>query len=199
VVSPDAVHTGVRPSSLRRWWWLPVLSVLVISIGAVAAYHVWSDRSYSATKIDCSNIDVQPLARLLGTGPVVPVEEEPNSQPPSCGFRVSGGGGMELGAGLITIVAATSQTPQQAREDFERTGGPEGNEVNGIGERATLLVGPVSSDAPEAITNYVLSVLHGNLVLVVSLQAFKAALAADQITVQRELINVARRAMSTLD
>jgi hypothetical protein len=160
---------------------------------------MWSDRSYSATKMDCRNIDVRPLARLLGPGPVVPVEEDPDNGPLSCEFRVSGGGGMELGVGLITIVAATSRTPQQAREDFERTDGSESKEVNGIGERTTLLVVPVSSDAPEALTNYMLHVLDGNLVLAVSLQAFNAPLAADQSTVQRELINVARDAMSTLD
>jgi hypothetical protein len=210
MVSPDAVHTNVGSSSLWRWWWLPLLSVLVIGTGTVAVYHVWSDRDYSATKMDCRKIDVRPLARLLGTGPVVPVEEDSDNGPLSCGFRVSGGGDMELGIGLITIVAATSRTPQQGREEFERTDGKaredfdrmdgtEVKDVNGIGERATLLVMPVSSDAPEAMANYLLQVLDANLVLVVSLQAFSAALAADQATVQRELINVARSAMSTLD
>lgn len=149
--------------------------------------------------MDCPNIEVRPLARLLGAGSVVPVQEDPNDHPASCGFRVTGSGGMELGVGLVTIVAATSQTPQQAREDFERAGGLEGKEVNGIGERATLLVVPVSSDAPEAMTNYMLNVLEGNLVLAVSLQAFSAAPTVDQATVQRALTNVARSAMSTLD
>jgi hypothetical protein len=149
--------------------------------------------------MDCGHIDVRPLARLLGTGPVVPLEEDPDNGSLSCGFRISGGGDTELGVGLITIVAATSRTRQQAREDFKRTDRPEGNKVNAIGERATLLVMPVSSDAPEATTNYVLHVLDHNLMLAVSLQAFNATLAADQTTIQRELINVARRAMSTLD
>lgn len=199
-MSRNALHTNVRPSSRWRWsWWLALLSVLVIGTGAVAAYHVWIDRSYSATKMDCHNIDVRPLARLLGTGSVVLVEEDSDNGSLSCGFRVSGGGDTEFGVGLIAIVASTSRTPQQAREDFERTDGPEGKEVSGIGERATLLVVPVSSDAPESMTNYLLQILDGNLVLAVSLQAFSAVLAADQATVQRELINVARGAMSTLD
>jgi hypothetical protein len=192
-----ARHTTVRSSSLWRWWWIPVLSVLVIATGAVTAYHVWSDRAYSATTMDCHDIDVRPLARLLGTGSVVPVDD-PDNRPLSCGFRVAGDGDPGWGVGLITIVAATSRTPQQAREDFERPDGPEGKEVNGIGERATLLVVPVSSDAPEAMTNYQLQILDRNLVLVVSLQALSPTL-PDQTTIQRDLVNIARGAMSALD
>jgi hypothetical protein len=198
-VNPGAGHTNVRSSSRWRWWWLPVLSVLVIGTGAVVAHRVWNDRDYSAAKMDCRDMEVRPLARLLGTGSVVPVEEDPDNLRLSCGFRVSGGGDVELGVGLITIVAATSRTPQQARTDFDRTDGPEGKEIDGIGQRATVLVMPVSSDAPEVMTSYLLHVLDGNLVLVVGLQAYSAALAADQTTVQRALIDVARNVMSALD
>ena len=198
VTGANARHTDIRSSGRRRLWWLPLLAVLVIATGAVA-YRVWSDREYSATRMDCSDIHVRPLARLLGAGPAVPVEEDPNDQTPSCGFRISGGGGTELGVGLITIVATTTQTSQSAREEFERAAGRERKEVKGIGERATLIVGPVTSDAPEAMTNYLLSVLDGNLVLVVGLQAFSAVFTVDQTTIVRALINVAQSTMSILD
>jgi hypothetical protein len=191
-------HTSVGSSS--RWrWWVPALAILVAGSGTTVAYQVWSDHDSSATKVDCRKIDVRPLARLLGAGMAVPIEEDPDNGSLTCAFRLAESGNGDLGAGLVTIVATTSDTPEQARDDFDRTDGPEGKEIDGIGERTTLLVMPVSSDAPDVMTNYVLHVLDGNLVLGVSLQALSTAVVADQTSVQRALINVARDARSALD
>jgi hypothetical protein len=174
--------------------------VLVVVAGLTAGYIMLRPRDYSVADKRCSEFDVRPLRELFGTRPATQTEEEAKEGSIACGFRITGDGELQLGLALITIVAQTLTTPEQAVQQF-RSNGPQSEQsqkVDGLGDQAMALAMPVSSDAPEAMTNHLLYVLDDKLLLVVSLQVFTGVITADQAAVKQALIDVAQRTMSVL-
>jgi hypothetical protein len=192
----------------RRWWWIPVLSILVVVAAGGAFFFVLPKAGYSTAGKACSDFDVRPLQELFGTKPAMVVEEETAATKVSCLYRVLGAddpvslpgvGELQPGVAILAITAWTFETPQQAKEQFDDSGPPEDRqEVSGIGERATLLIMPVSSDAPDAMTDYDLLVLDDRLLLMVRLQAMNFPARVDEAKIKPAVIKVARLAMSAL-
>ncbi|HEX6682607.1 MAG TPA: hypothetical protein VF062_07405 [Candidatus Limnocylindrales bacterium] len=184
---------------MRRNVVVVVMAVSVVLVLGAGFFLFWPSE-YSTEGKACNDFEVEPLQRLFGTGPAVMVEETPGSQEISCGYRIVAEGGEEAGVALVALGARTFATPEQARAQLDRhqLDGEGNEEVSGIGERALMFAIPMSSDAPQVMTNYTLSVWHEKLFLAVSLQALNVE-GVDTAAVRPALIDVARRAMSTLD
>lgn len=182
--------------------WAAAFTILVIGAGMATGNLLFKDPDYSTTGKACRDFDVQPLQQLYGIRPAVVVEEKVAAGKVSCGYRIpvagSGDATLNLGVALVTVVAQTFATREQARKQFEDRD-EHYQDVAGIGEHARLLVVPVSSDAPEAMTHHSLGVLDHRLVLVVSLQALNLGAGIDQAAIRLALIDVAHSVMSDLD